>query len=86
MRKGTIYRIVVRSELGHRYASAFEGMRMETQEGQTILIGEVVDQPHLFGILDRINGLGLELLSVQAMPDAHPSTERERDPNQDPVA
>jgi hypothetical protein len=74
--KGTVYRIVVRSELSDRYASAFEGMRMENQDGQTILIGEVVDQPHLFGILNRINGLGLELLSVQALSeDAHPSAE-----------
>ena len=74
--KGTVYRIVVRSELGDRYAPAFEGMEMETQDGQTILIGEVKDQPHLFGILDRINGLGLELLSVQVFSeDAHPSAE-----------
>src|SRR5215210_9069669 len=28
--KGTVYRIVVRSELTDRYASAFEGMEMET--------------------------------------------------------
>jgi outer membrane PBP1 activator LpoA protein len=74
--KGTVYRIVVRSELGDRYAPAFEGMEMETQDGQTILIGEVKDQPHLFGILERINGLGLELLSVQAFSeDAHSSAE-----------
>jgi hypothetical protein len=74
--KRTVYRIVVRSELCDRYASAFEGMRMETQDGQTILIGEVIDQPHLFGILDRINGLGLELLSVQAFSeDDHPRAE-----------
>ena len=86
MRKGTVYRIVVRSELGDRYAPAFEGMRMETENGETILIGEVIDQSHLFGILDRINGLGVELLSVQAMPDVRPSTERDRDPNQEPVA
>ena len=67
-----IYRIVVRSKLCERYASAFEGMKMEAKDGQTILIGEIIDQPHLFGILDRINGLGLELLSVQALPeDAH---------------
>jgi hypothetical protein len=72
--KGTVYRIVVRSELGDRYASAFEGMKMETKDGKTILIGEVKDQPHLFGILERINGLGLELLSVQALSEeAHPS-------------
>jgi outer membrane PBP1 activator LpoA protein len=71
-----VYRIVARSELGDRYASAFEGMRMETRGGQTVLTGEVKDQPHLFGILQRLNGLGLELLSVQVLPeDAHPTAE-----------
>jgi hypothetical protein len=82
MRKsvGTIYRIVVRSELSDRYAVAFEGMEMETKNGDTILTGEVIDQPHLHGILDRINGLGLKLLSVQSLPeDAHPSLERKRE-------
>jgi outer membrane PBP1 activator LpoA protein len=71
------YRIVVRGELGERFASAFEGMRMETEDGQTILTGEMADQPHLFGVLERINGLGLELLSVQAVSeDATPSAQR----------
>ena len=80
--KGTVYRIVVRSELTDSYASAFEGMEMETKEGQTILSGEIKDQPHLFGILDRINGLGLVLLSVQTLPeDAHPSAEGNRAPS-----
>jgi DDE superfamily endonuclease len=43
--KGTakVYRIVARSELGERYASAFEGMRMEMRDGQSILTGEVKD-------------------------------------------
>jgi hypothetical protein len=73
-----VYRIVVRSELSERYAAAFDGMHMEIKDGQTILIGEIIDQPHLFGILDRINGLGLELLSVQALPeDAHSNAEGE---------
>ena len=77
----TLYRIVVRAELSDRYTVAFDGLHMETRDGQTILTGEVVDQPHLFGILDRINGLGLELLSVQAMPDdAHRSAERDLEP------
>jgi hypothetical protein len=56
---------------------AFEGMEMDTKDGHTILTGEIIDQPHLFGILDRINGLGLQLLSVQALPeDAYPSAAR----------
>jgi hypothetical protein len=76
----TDYRIVARSELSKRYAAAFEGMKMETTDGETILTGEVVDQPHLFGILDRINGLGLELLSVEVLPDdTHPNAEEERE-------
>ena len=74
--KGTVYRIVVRSELSDRYALAFEGIKMQTKDGDTILTGEVKDQPHLFGILDRLNSLGLELLSVQAFSEeAHPSAE-----------
>ena len=81
MSKGTVYRIVVRSELSGSYVVAFEGMEMETKNGDTILTGEVIDQPHLYGILDRINGLGLKLLSVQALPeDVHPSAERNREP------
>jgi hypothetical protein len=73
-----VYRIVVRSELTDTYAVAFEGMKIETKDGETILTGEIIDQPHLFGILDCINGLGLELLSVQALPeDAHSNAEGE---------
>ena len=73
-----VYRIVVQSELSERYASAFDGMHTDTKVGQTILIGEIIDQPRLFGILDRINGLGLQLLSLQALPnDAHSNAEGE---------
>lgn len=77
---GTVYRIVVRRELSERFAVAFEGMEMKVKNGQTILTGEVIDQPHLHGILDRINGLELELVSVQALPeDAHGSAQRDRE-------
>jgi hypothetical protein len=73
-RTGTIYRIVVRTELNGRYAIAFEGMVMKAKDGVTVLTGKIIDQPHLYGILERINGLGLELLSVQAFSEeAHPS-------------
>ena len=77
---GTVYRIVARSELSDVYAVAFEGMEMETKDGDTVLTGKIIDQPHLFGILDRINGLGLELRSVQVLrDDAPPSPEGRRD-------
>jgi hypothetical protein len=78
----TVYRIVVESELSDKYAVAFEGMKMETKDGQTILIGEIIDQPQLYGILERINCLGLKLLSVEAMSDAvlsGPESKREQE-------
>jgi hypothetical protein len=82
MRRGTgrVYRVVVRSELSDTYAVAFEWMEMETQDGDTVLTGRIIDQPQLYGILDRINGLGLELLSVEALPDyAHTGHEGKRE-------
>ena len=76
----TVYRIVVRSELSDTYVVAFEGMEMETKNGDTVLTGKIIDQPQLFGILERINGLGLELLNVEALPNnVHPGPERKRE-------
>lgn len=69
MSTNAVYRIVVRDELSERYAEAFEGMKMETKYGQTVLTGVVKDQPHLHGILDRINSLGLQLVSVEDMSE-----------------
>ena len=37
---------------------------MEHREGNTVIVGTVVDQAHLQGILDRIAGLGLRLVSL----------------------
>jgi len=65
----TAYRIVVLGELSDRYAASFEGMQVETKNRRTILTGEVMDQSHLHGILSRINGLELRLLSVQDLSE-----------------
>ncbi|HYZ57971.1 MAG TPA: hypothetical protein VE733_31325 [Streptosporangiaceae bacterium] len=48
-----------------RLGSAFAGMTMEPGAGQTVLVGEIRDQSHLYGILDRVRSLGLELVSVE---------------------
>jgi hypothetical protein len=71
----------VQSELSERYAAAFDGMQMEAKDGETVLTGEIADQPHLFGVLDRVNALGLRLLGVQPLPDdARPDDEGGRGP------
>jgi hypothetical protein len=82
----TVYRIVVGSEPSDKYAVAFEGMEMEMEakDGITVLTGRVIDQPQLYGILERINGLGLELLSVEALSDDAKQGARENREPEDP--
>ncbi len=60
----TDYRIVVKGELGPRYASAFEGMAISAHDGITEITGQILDPSHLQGLLERIAGLGLTLHSV----------------------
>ena len=70
----TIYRIVVRGELSHRYLLAFEGMTLAAADGRTSITGPVVDQAQLHGLLDRVGELGLELISVNPSPDPASTT------------
>ncbi len=60
----TLYEIVVKGELGPTAASAFDGMRLEARDGETAIVGDVVDQAQLTGLLNRISDLGLPLVSV----------------------
>lgn len=67
--KPTRYRIAVRGRLTERLGSAFAGFALEPGNDQTILVGEIRDQADLYGVLDRIRGLGLELVSAAEDPD-----------------
>jgi hypothetical protein len=60
-----IYRIVVRGRLSERFGSSFSGMELEPEEGATALVGAISDQSHLFGVLERVRSLGLELIRVE---------------------
>jgi hypothetical protein len=59
------YRIVLRGRLSERFESAFEGMALEAAPNQTVLVGEVRDQAHLYGLLDRLRDYGTELVAVE---------------------
>ncbi len=66
----TRYRIAVRGRLTERLGSAFEGLALEPGRELTVLVGEIRDQAHLYGVLDRVRNLGLELVSVAEDPGA----------------
>ena len=58
------YELALRGELGDRFALLFEGMELERVAGRTLLRGEVRDQAHLHGLIERIGELGVELVSI----------------------
>jgi hypothetical protein len=69
----TMYRICIRGRVTERLGSALEGMRLEAGEAETVFIGEIRDQSQLYGLLDRVRDLGLELISVQPLPAVDPT-------------
>ena len=68
---GGRYRIVIRGRLGARFESAFDGMVLEQEHGQTVLLGEIRDQAHLYGLPDRLRDFGIDLVAVEPA-DSHP--------------
>lgn len=59
------YRIVLRGRLSERFESAFDGMTLEYRPSQTVLVGDVRDQAHLYGLLDQVRDFGIDLLVVE---------------------
>jgi hypothetical protein len=57
-------RIRVKGRLSKRLASAFDGMTLVPGNGATEVVGQVVDQAQLHGLLTRIRDLALELESM----------------------
>jgi hypothetical protein len=76
------YRLVVRGELDSRFAYLFNGMRMERVEGTTELTGTVIDQAQLHGYIERIEELGLELVSLEQTREPASAWTTERGPNE----
>lgn len=59
------YQIKVKGRLRSQWSNWFKGMTITSEEGMTILTGEVTDQAALHGLLFRVHDLGLPLISVK---------------------
>jgi hypothetical protein len=62
------YEITVHGRLSAALVSAFEGLSATPAATGTVIRGEIPDQAALFGVLERIEALGLELLEVRSVP------------------
>ena len=54
----------VRGQLSQTLLTAFPELHAQELGAQTLLAVELPDQAALFGVLDRIEALGLELLEI----------------------
>jgi hypothetical protein len=63
---GMRYCIVVKGRLSERCDDMFGRLAREPLRGYTALRGPVVDQAELYGVLNRLRDLGIELVSVNA--------------------
>jgi hypothetical protein len=63
------YQIRVRGHLGARMRRAFPALAATTRGGDTLLTGHLQDQASLYGVIARLEGLGLELLELRRLPD-----------------
>jgi hypothetical protein len=65
------YEIVVRGRLGRALIRSFDDLEVRSAgPDATYMYGWFPDQPALHGVLSRIGDLGLELSSLQRLPDS----------------
>ena len=64
------YQIRVRGTIDPHWSDWFDGMAITYDAGgDTLLVGPLVDQAALYGVLHRIRNLGLILLAVARLPE-----------------
>jgi hypothetical protein len=65
-RQGITYEIRLKGNLGPEWSAWFDGFTITPKEGgETLLVGQVSDQPALHGLLSKVRDLGLTLIRVE---------------------
>jgi hypothetical protein len=60
-----VYQIRVKGHLDSQWADWFGGLAITLEEdGNTVLCGAVADQAALYGLIKKVRGLGLVLISI----------------------
>jgi hypothetical protein len=60
-----VYQIRIKGHLGREWTDWFAGLTVTLEDnGDTLLVGPVVDQSALHGLLKKVRDLGMPLISV----------------------
>ncbi|MEV7391452.1 MULTISPECIES: hypothetical protein [Streptomyces] len=63
------YEIRLEGIMSETLTKAFPEMDHVMMSGQTILFGHVVDEAHLYGLLNRCLSLGLRVVEMRPVPE-----------------
>ena len=67
------YTFRIAGRLTRRLLLALEPLEARATEGDTLLVGRLADRAALYGFVNRIDALGLELVELYRLP-FHPGT------------
>lgn len=63
------YRIVIRGSIGEPLVGPLEGMTIECAGDESAVAGDIVDQAHLKGVIGWLSDLGVEIVSINPLPE-----------------
>jgi hypothetical protein len=63
------YEIRVEGHMSETLTKAIPELGHVMMAGQTVLFGPVVDDAHLYGLLARLQSLGLRVLEMRQLPE-----------------
>lgn len=63
------YEIRVDGPMSETLSRAFPELDRLVLSGQTVLVGSVVDEAHLYGLLARFQSLGLSVVEMHRLPE-----------------
>lgn len=71
---GGNYEIRIKGRVSDSFHMAFENLTVTVNPVETVLHGADLDQAALYGILERIQALGFELIEVRKLPASNDGT------------
>ena len=64
------FRIVIKCRLSESFAAAVDPAMRHTEDGgHTTLMGWLIDQSQLIGMINHLHGLGMQIVSCEAIDD-----------------
>ena len=66
------YEIRIKGRLSDTLSETFEDFTASVKPAETVMRGEMRDQSELYGLLERIQSLGLELIEVRRLESDRP--------------